>query len=89
MPYIISNRSVTDGVSLSVIKSKLVYCSFIFVEVMGKSLMSCFLLTHENKKLSYRQGTARQLKSCQLPRNSAETTCTASPEQIEVMKLEG
>jgi len=26
-----------------------------------------------------------QLKSCQLPRNSAETTST-SPEQIEVMK---
>ena len=30
-----------------------------------------------------------QLKSCQLPRNSAETTCTTSPEQTEVMKLEG
>ena len=30
-----------------------------------------------------------QLKSCQLPRNSAETTCTTSPEQIDVMKLEG
>ena len=30
-----------------------------------------------------------QLKSCQLPRNSTETTCTTSPEQIEVMKLEG
>ena len=30
-----------------------------------------------------------QLKSCKLPRNSAETTCTTSPEQIEVMKLEG
>jgi len=29
-----------------------------------------------------------QLKSCQLPYNSAETTRT-SPEQIEVMKLEG
>jgi len=29
-----------------------------------------------------------QLKSRQLPRNSAETTCTTSPEQIEVMKLE-
>jgi len=29
-----------------------------------------------------------QLKSCQLPRNSAETACTTSPEQIEVMKLE-
>ena len=30
-----------------------------------------------------------QLKSCQLPRNRAETTCTTSPQQIEVMKLEG
>ena len=30
-----------------------------------------------------------QLKSCQLPHNIAETTCTTSPEQIEVMKLEG
>jgi len=29
------------------------------------------------------------LKSCQLPRNSAETTCTTSPEQIELTKLEG
>ena len=30
-----------------------------------------------------------QLKSYQLACNSAETTCTTSPEQIEVMKLEG
>ena len=30
-----------------------------------------------------------QLKSCQLRCNSAETTCTTSPEQSEVMKLEG
>jgi len=30
-----------------------------------------------------------QLKSCQLPNNSAENTWTTSPEQIEVMKLEG
>jgi len=28
-----------------------------------------------------------QLKSCQLPRNCAETTCT-SPDQVDVMKLE-
>ena len=28
-----------------------------------------------------------QLISCQLPRNSAKTTCTTSPEQIDVMKL--
>ena len=30
-----------------------------------------------------------QLKSCQLPHISAETICTTSPEEIEVMKLEG
>ena len=30
-----------------------------------------------------------QLKSCQLPCNSAETTCTISREQIKVMNLEG
>ena len=30
-----------------------------------------------------------QFKSCQLLRNSAETTRTTSPEQIEVIKLEG
>jgi len=32
MLYMISSRSVTDGVSLSVIKSKLVYSTLIFVE---------------------------------------------------------
>ena len=44
----------------------------------------------DNKKLTYRRGNARCVVSveiCQLPRNSAETTCTTSPEQIEVMKL--
>ena len=29
-----------------------------------------------------------QLKSCHLPRNSAETTYTTSPDQIDGMKLE-
>jgi len=32
MPYMISSQSVTDGVSLSVSKSKLVYSSLIFLE---------------------------------------------------------
>jgi len=43
------------------------------------------------KKLSYRRGTARCVVSVELLpiANSAETTCTTSPEQIEVMKLEG
>jgi len=49
-----------------------------------------FLWQKLNKKLSYRQRTERCIVSdeiSQLPRNSAETTCTTSPEQIEVMKL--
>jgi len=33
--------------------------------------------------------TSCQLKSCQLPRNSAETTYTTSPDRIDDMKLEG
>ena len=44
-----------------------------------------------NKKLSYRRGTARWVVSIeifQLPRNSAETTYTTSPDQIDGMKLE-
>jgi len=32
MPYMISSQSVTEGVSLSVSKSKLVYSSFIFLD---------------------------------------------------------
>jgi len=32
MPYMISSQSVTDGVSLSVSKSKLVYSSLIFLD---------------------------------------------------------
>jgi len=34
------------------------------------------------------QDASCQLKSCQLPRNSAETTYTTSPDQTDGMKLE-
>ena len=44
MSYIISSRSVTDGISLSVSKSKLVYSSFIFVD---NKLTSVCLLTQQ------------------------------------------
>ena len=56
--------------------------------------MQLNIRTYHNKKLSYRRGTARCVLSVKiLPiatqvRNSAETTCTTSPEQIEVVKLE-
>jgi len=46
-------------------------------------LTRCLAIAEESRDAS------RQLKSCQLPRNSAEITCTTSPEQIEVMMLEG
>jgi len=41
MPYMISSRSVTDGISLSVSKSKLVYNSLIFVD--NKFTLICLL----------------------------------------------
>ena len=45
------------------------------------------------KKLRYRRGTARCVVSVEIlpiaTHNGAENTCTTSPEQIEIMKLEG
>ena len=52
MPYIISNRSVTDGVSLSVFKSKLVYSSLIFVD--NKLTLICLLTEQQLVTLSVR-----------------------------------
>jgi len=42
MPYMISSRSVIDGVSLSVIMAKLVYKSMIFVDT--KLTLICVLV---------------------------------------------
>ena len=41
MPYMISSWSVTDGISLSVNKSKLVYSSLMFVD--NKLTLICLL----------------------------------------------
>jgi len=41
MPYMISSRSVTDGVNLSVSESKLVYSSLIFLD--NKLTLICVL----------------------------------------------
>jgi len=40
--YMISSRSVTDGVSLLVVKSKLVYTSMLFVD--NKLTLICLLI---------------------------------------------
>jgi len=60
----------------------------------AKISRQCILLIHRhnNKNSAIAEGprdASCQLKSCHMPRNSAETTCTTSPEQIEVMTLEG
>jgi len=49
----------------------------------------CLLFTRSSAIAEGPRDASCQLKSCQLPRNSTETTCAASPEEIEVMKLEG
>ena len=47
------------------------------------------IIIQQNQEVQLSRDASCQLKSCQLPRNSTETTCTASLEQIEVMKMEG
>jgi len=42
----------------------------------------------QEAQISPRDRAMRRVKSCQLPRNSAETTYTTSPDQIDGMKLE-
>jgi len=65
----------------------------VFLALWTMAIVIAWLTALNNKKLSYRWGTARYVASIeilQLLRNSAETTySTTSPEQIEVMKLEG
>jgi len=56
------------------------------------AVCNLFLLEHSiTRSLDIAEGlrdASCQLKSCQLPRNSAETTYTTSPDQIDGMKLE-
>jgi len=55
----------------------------------GKSVESVQKKTRSSAIAQRPRNASCQLKSCQLPRNSAETTCTTSAERIEVMQLEG
>jgi len=52
MPYIISSQSVTDGISLSVSKSKLMYSSLIFVD--NKLTLICWLTSQQLATVSIR-----------------------------------
>jgi len=52
MPYMISSRSVIDGISLSDSKSKLVYSSLIFVD--NKLTLICPLTQQQSVTVSVR-----------------------------------
>jgi len=58
---------------------------------MNSTCHNDLLLQLETRSSAIAEGprdVSCQLKSCQLPRNSAETTYTTSPDQIDGMKLE-
>ena len=59
----------------------------ILTAILKKYAVTC--ITRSSAIAEGLRDASCQLKSCQLPRNSAETTCMTSLEQIEVMKLEG
>jgi len=48
MPYMISSQSVTDGISLLVSKSKLVYSSLIFVDKKTHTNLTINITTISN-----------------------------------------
>ena len=54
----------------------------------GESVESFLKKTRSSAIAEGPRDASCQLKSCQLPRNSIETTYTTSPGQIDGMKLE-
>ena len=68
---------------------------FVYLQNKGRPYFPLELfpkLRTQNKKLSYRRGTARCVVSAEIlpiATQQCRTTCTTSPEEIEVMKLEG
>jgi len=54
----------------------------------GESVESFLKKTRSSAIAEGPRDASCQLKSCQLPRNSVETTYTTSPDQIDGMKLE-
>jgi len=70
------------------------YCTFLLIMSVCMSVCVCVwaMLPDSNTRSSGIAEGPRdascQLKSCQLPRNSAETTYSTSPDQMDGMKLE-
>ena len=60
----------------------------IVIKCMGMGVKTWDLETRSSAIAEGPRDVSCQLKSCQLPRNSAETTSMTSPDQIDGMKLE-
>ena len=61
---------------------------FIIPSIIEERFYLSILRTRSSAIAEGPRDASCQLKSCQLPRNSAETTYTTSPDQIDGMKLE-
>jgi len=60
----------------------------VITQIRVVCLVRCLAWTRSSAIAEGPRDALCQLKSCQLPRNSAETTYTTSPDQIDGMKLE-
>jgi len=70
--------------------SPLSFCLFYLLSTSLNTLAFLPMTTRSSAIAEGPRDASCQLKSCQLRHNSAENTCTTSPEKkIEVMKLEG
>jgi len=84
----VSTAGATDAAALSPFKDEkkknILYigCDFSCWYNFGKTFTRSSAIAEGPRDASC------QLKSCQLPRNSADTTYSTSPDQIDGMKLE-
>ena len=85
----VSTHNAEMNISTNIHQTIYMWCWSDTYRVVTMVVVGEYGLKVQEAQLSPRdRATQCQLKSCQLSRNSAETTCT-SHEQIEVMKLEG
>ena len=67
----------------------LIYKLIIKRKLNGTSYLAAEPVSERCKKLSYRRGTTRCVVSVEILPIATQQCSTTSPEQIEVMKLEG
>ena len=91
--FIPFSNSLSPMTSTSILINllKIVPLSFCLLCLLSTPLNTSTSLPTTTRSSAIAEGprdASCQLKSCQLPRNSVETTYTTSPDQIDGMKLE-